>query len=273
MEVTLLEGNSSNRVKDTRHWDDVLSLTPQGSDWIGSGKKIYGFGIDLNSRGQPIYDTSRLHWVHYQFVAVGPPTWPVVAKDPVWEQYKKRIPRLVGYAKMLHEIGEPNVTCSSPKLEISGIPDGQNTQWYFPKGFPGGVEIDIDLLDVYPLPTKGIELRWDGSFVPSNYRVQFAGAQQQYKEAIVPDLSKVPAQSPSIPVPVMFTTSGTGVEVRYIKLIFPSTFQQDAILQELRFRYYQGPLADTEVCQYTLVGDLDGNCRVDFSDFALMAAN
>jgi hypothetical protein len=86
VEVTLLEGNYANSVRDTRHWDDILSLTPQGSDWIGS-KKIYGFGIDLNSERQPIYDPSRLHVVNYQFVASEPPTWPVMATDPVWEQY------------------------------------------------------------------------------------------------------------------------------------------------------------------------------------------
>ncbi|HUS71807.1 MAG TPA: hypothetical protein VMY06_01990, partial [Sedimentisphaerales bacterium] len=47
----------------------------------------------------------------------------------------------------------------------------------------------------------------------------------------------------------------------------------DAILEELRFRYYKGPLADTEVCSHRLLGDLDGNCRVDFYDVALMAGN
>ncbi|MHC4281636.1 MAG: hypothetical protein ACYSWZ_01475 [Planctomycetota bacterium] len=55
VEITLLEGNSGNQVKNTRHWDDVLSLTPQGSEWIpnSTNKKIYGFGVDLNSRGEP----------------------------------------------------------------------------------------------------------------------------------------------------------------------------------------------------------------------------
>jgi len=52
VEISLLEGNSGFRVKDTRRWDDVLSLTPQGSDWIPANKKIYGFGIDLDPTGQ-----------------------------------------------------------------------------------------------------------------------------------------------------------------------------------------------------------------------------
>jgi hypothetical protein len=160
-------------------------------------------------------------------------------------------------------------------LQISGIPDGQQVYWRFPKGLPGGVEVDIDLLDVHPLPIKGMQLRWDSSALPGKYRVQYATIGQQYQEAIVPDLPD-PGQLPSgtsIPVPAIFTTTGNGVQVRYAKLIFPSTFQQDTILQELRFRYEQGPLADTEVCPFTIVGDLDGNCRVDFFDVALMAGN
>jgi len=54
---------------------------------------------------------------------------------------------------------------------------------------------------------------------------------------------------------------------------FAGCYQQDAILEELRFRYYRGPLADTEVCSHRLLGDLDNNCRVDFYDVALMAGN
>jgi hypothetical protein len=172
--------------------------------------------------------------------------------------------------------GEPNVVCSDPTLKIDKLPDGQTTQWYFPKGLPGGVEVVIDLLDVHPLPVKGIELRWDSRFLPWNYKVQFAGADQRYSEAILPKppTDEIPTGSRSIPVPVMFSSSRTGVAVRYVKLIFYSTFARDAILQNLRFRYEQGPLKDTEdMCQYKLTGDLNNDCRVDFYDLARMAAN
>jgi hypothetical protein len=139
----------------------------------------------------------------------------------------------------------------------------------------GTIEIDIDLLDVHPLLIKGIELTWDGNSVPPNYRIQYARDITQYIEAIVPDLNDVQIPTPPVPIPVptMFTTTGNGAEVRYVKLIFENPFPQNATLQELRFRYDQGPLRDTELCQYTVVGDLDGNCRVDFSDVARMADN
>ena len=160
-------------------------------------------------------------------------------------------------------------------LQISSIPDGNQVNWLFPKGLPGGVEVDIDLWDIHPLPIKGVELKWGTSALPGDYKVQFAIPGQPYQEAIVPempDANQLPSGT-SLPVPAIFTTTGNGVQVRYVKLIFPNTFQQDAILQELRFRYEQGPMADTEVCDYILIGDLDHNCRVDFHDVALMAGN
>ncbi|MHC4085331.1 MAG: hypothetical protein ACYSU5_09025 [Planctomycetota bacterium] len=279
VEITLLEGNSGNQVKNTRHWDDVLSLTPQGSEWIpnSTNKKIYGFGVDLNSRGEPIYDKSRLHLVPWLFVKAPPQYDPVMTSDPMWEQhYEPYIPALKTYAKLVRQAGgEPNVTPSTPGLPLSGIPDGNEVNWLFPKELPGGEEVLIDLLDVHPLPIIGIQLSWDSSALPGKYRVQFATPGQQYQDAIVPDLPD-PGQLPSgtsIPIPAIFNRSATGVQVRYVKLIFPSTFEQDAVLQELRFRYEQGPMADSEVCPFRIMGDLDFNCRVDLHDVALMAGS
>ncbi len=277
VEVTLLEGNSSNKVKDTRRWDDVLSLTPQGSLAIGTDKKIYGFGIDLDSEGQPIYDPSRLHWISHQLVQMVPKIHAVIATDPDWGKwYQQLTPGLIAYAKLLRKMGEPNVVCSAPALKIDRLPDDRAIRWHFPKGHPGPVEVVIDLLDVHPLPIKGVELRWDSKFLPWNYTVEFASAGQKYSEAILPDRPQnMPASGiPSIPVPAIFSTSGSGVAVRYVRLVFHSPFTQDAILQNLRFHYEQGPIVDREdVCQYRLVGDLDDDCKVDFYDFAKMAAN
>jgi hypothetical protein len=275
VEVSLLEGNSSEKVKDTGHWDDILSLTPQGSEWIGT-KKIYGFGIDLNYVGEPIYDASRLHWVSHPVIYKPPQTWAVYPRDPVWQWYGSRTARLKAYARRLREAGEPNVVCSDPKLGIKDIPDGNSVRWHFPKGQPGGAEIVIDLLDVHPLPVRGIELRWAAGFLPWNYKVQYASADQRYAPAILPDppTGQPPTGAPSVPVPVRFSTSGAGAQVRYVKLIFHSTFEEDAILESLRFRYEQGPLGDPEgSCLFRLAGDVDRDCRVNFRDLAVMGSN
>lgn len=277
VEISLLEGNSSNKVKNERKWDDVLARTPQGSEWINGNKKIYGFGVDLDSAGQPIYDASRLHLVPWLFVKAPPQVHPVMTTDPMWEQhYEPYIPALKTYAKLLRQAGgEPNVMTSSGALQLRGIPDGNEVNWRFTKGLPGGEEVVIDLLDVHPLPIKGIELKWDTSALPGDYRVQYTTPGQPYQEAIVPkmpDVSQLPSGT-SIPVPAIFNSSATAVQVRYVKLIFPNTFEQDAVLQELRFHYEQGPMADSEVCPFRILGDLDYNCRVDLYDVALMAGN
>ncbi|MHC4309087.1 MAG: hypothetical protein ACYSSN_04005 [Planctomycetota bacterium] len=282
VEVTLLEGNSGNRVKNSRHWEDLRSLTPQGYEWIPNtdDKKIYGFGIDLDSSGQPDYDGSRLHIVKWP-VATSSPTKNVAIKDPIWDQYyEPYIAPLQAYARLMQQAGdEPNVIPSTPALQLRGIPDGNQVKWLFPKGLPGSVEVVIDLLDIHPLPIKGMELSWSISALPGDYRIQFAIPGQPYQEAKVPEIPdpcQYPGQLPpdlSIPVPAVFASSGDGVQVRYAKLIFPSSFEKDAILEELRFRYYRGPLADTEVCSHRLLGDLDYNCRVDFRDVALMAGH
>ena len=82
VEVSFLEGNSSNRVKDTRKWDGLIAFTFHGSQWIywhrGADKtentiddvgiKLYGFGIDLDESGAPIYDETRLHYIEHKFM-------------------------------------------------------------------------------------------------------------------------------------------------------------------------------------------------------------
>jgi hypothetical protein len=276
LEATLLEGNSSSQVKNTRHWDDILSLTPQGTGFVSGIRKIYGFGVDLNSDGQPLYDASRLHYVVYPVILDKPRTIFVATKDPLWPWYHQRLLPLVTYAKLLQSSGGPKVMCSDPSLKIQHLPDGRAIQWFFPKGQADKAEILIDLLDVHPLPIHGMELRWDGRSLPWNYKVQFAGADQKFSDAVLPKPFQgvPPGQSPSIPVPVLFSTSGKGVPVRYVKLIVQSAFEEDAALENLRFRYEQGPLQDKEdPCQYILAGDLNHDCRITILDFARMAEN
>ena len=272
VEVTLLEGNSGARVKDTRHWDDILSLTPQGPDWIGS-KKIYGFGVDLDSQGRPIYDASRLHSVVHPVVHTPSTMMVLQTNDPVWAYYGPYISRLREYAGVLRDRGGPKVTCSLPGLPINGIPDGRKIEWQFPQGLPGGVEIDIDLWGIHPLPIKGIVLKWQGDYHPKNYSVRFAREEQKYQNADIPDLGEVPVQTPSIVVPAKFPASQPGAEVRYVKLIFPNTFEKKAVLQELRFRYDQGPLVDTEDCPYDPAKDADDDGIVNDCDNCQMVKN
>ncbi|UCH84119.1 MAG: hypothetical protein JSW50_00065, partial [Candidatus Latescibacterota bacterium] len=57
IEVTLLQGNvklnGSPGIVCSGHLEDLLRYTAGGSDWLSNNKKIYGFGIDLDSNQQP----------------------------------------------------------------------------------------------------------------------------------------------------------------------------------------------------------------------------
>ena len=279
VEVSLLEGNSGKEVKDTRDpWENILLLTPKGSrtDWVGHsrgpdetwhtdddiGWKIYGFGIDRNSDGEPIYDTSRLHDLTTYTICPPDPTQTVQAADIDWDEYSQIVPQTMFYAKRLNFYGGPtallkvglpsnnskqSVMSSLSEVQVD-IPNGRDIHLDFAQGSPL-TELEIDLLEVHPIPIRGIELVWDGSFIPSNYIVQFGGADQQYQDATTLDLTNanLPYQSPTMRIPAMFTDSGTGVAVGYVRLIFPEgTFQQDAKLLELRFFYEESPWEDTE---------------------------
>lgn len=248
IEVTLQEGNSRERVRVDRRWDDILALTPQGSSWIGD-RKIFGFGIDLDEEGNPIYDPSRLHWV--SSYSICEPTGGAFVPTPIDHQWdEQRFQQVSTYAALLRANGGPKVQSSSESLKISKIPDGASSQWHFPSNLAGSVEILIDLLFEHPFPIKGIELRWDGSYLPVGYKVQYAGADQNFKDALVADLSNITppfqqVQPTAFPVPCRFDAGGTGASVRYVKLVFPEgTFANDAVLKELRFRYHTGSPED-----------------------------
>lgn len=278
IEVTLLEGNSGNRVRNDHSYDDLWSVTPAGPDWIGSDRKIYGFGVDLNSNRQPIYDPSRLHYVYHNNVNLVPELMQELP-DREWDILGKRIPRLRDYARMLAEEGGPKVTSSSSQIKVPAIPDGNNIKWYFPKEQQGQVEILIDLMDVHPLGIRGIALTWGGQFVPKGYSVQHSTDGKAYRNAMLPDLSNVrfPQQMPLIPIPARFSESPEGVAVRYVRIIFPrGTFQNDAVVRALRFEYERSPWEDAEdnpPCERDIPGDINGDCIVDFRDFAIMAAH
>ncbi len=268
IKATLLEGNSGNpgRVKDSSTFDDLLSLTPWGDDFIGSSKKIRGFGVDLNASGRPIYDAGRLHYVNEKV-----PSDPRLERileaerarrslatmpsdfDPIWEAYySPLIPKLVDYAKLVRSRG---LQITSPEnIRAQGIPDGVGIQWNFPSGLdktnPQGVEITIDLLRLHPLPIKGLILNWDSEFVPRGYAVQWAGEDKKFNSAKAQESRSSGQPAALVPVYVSIIEPRGGERysqgnVRYIKLIFPrGTFPKKATLKEMLFVYQWPPSED-----------------------------
>jgi len=253
VEVTLLDGNagSPNRVRSTAHFDDLYALTPAGSDWLDGGRKILGFGIDLDSHGNPIFDSSRLHYKTSLPRFIKQPVIPHV-RDPFWDAYYAPLVKdLVEYARAVRT----GVRVSGPSEVIGrgGIPDGSGAPWSFGAGSSaqraqGETRITIDLIQEHPLPLRGLVLHWVGGW-PRGLEIHYAGATQRSSGiAKLPDLSalKLPTSSQGIATPVSFGKEG--VPVRTLTLIFPpNAFAAPTKLVEVQFLYDWGPTQDATV--------------------------
>jgi hypothetical protein len=246
VELTVVQGNSSNQVRGGG-WPDMNDVLPQGPTRV-DGKKIFGFGIDLDAAGNPIYDASKLHYVDHPFVALIPPLVFLAVPDPDWDPLP--IEKAAAYGHFLSEQGGPGLGTSSNLVQFDAVPDSAQNAWHFPQGLDEPVDVEIDLRTAHPELVTGLELRWQGSMVPTGYSVQFAGADHQYQAADVPDLanSSFPMDAGSVAVPVGFPSNGDGAEVRYVRLLFPAGVFADAgaTLRELRFRYAPGTEVDAE---------------------------
>jgi hypothetical protein len=253
VEVTLLDGNagSPDQVRSTAHFDDLYALTPAGSDWLDGGRKILGFGIDLDSHGSPIYDSSRLHYKTSLPHLVKPAVIPQV-RDPFWEAYYARLVKeLVAYARVVR--GGVRVSGPPEVIGKGGIPDGSGLSWAFAAS--SGVQrsqkatqISIDLIQEHPLPLRGLVLHWIGGW-PQRFEVHYAGTNQRSPDiARLPDLSvlKLPTSSKALAIPVSFGQKG--VPVRTLTLVFPpGAFVAPAKLVDVQFLYDWGPTQDATV--------------------------
>jgi hypothetical protein len=254
VEVSLLQGNATPTIGapaqvTTGHWDDLLEASPQGPDSVtlGSRRKIYGFGVDLDASGNPVYDPSRLHYVDHLTALATFTARPGHASDPLWDAYASRFAAVVPYAALMAQTGGPDVACSTGNVKVSGIPDGAGGAWYFPAGLEEEVVIDIDLRDVNPVPIRGVELVWGDGLVPPFYQVEHAGGDGVYHVGSTPDMSNNPPPFAALrsPVPSLFTAKDEGTDVRYVRITFPAgIFTEDATLEELRFMYQHGPWQD-----------------------------
>ena len=251
VEVSILDGNggSPGQVRDSASLDDLIAYTPAGTEWLSSGRKILGFGVDLRGSGLPLFDPNRLH-IRRQEFGTAMPFEPFATKDPIWERF---------YAPMVLELAEfamkspggPVVTGPTAVIGRGEIPDGQAPAWTLSPGLnqiqPAGTEITIDLLQNHPLLVRGIVLSWEGT-VPMSFSVRYAANGEDYQEAHTPQtaFSSRMTQLPNdVLIPISFGENGA--RVRRIQLHFPQgSLLGEAVLTELRFLYNWGPDRDAE---------------------------
>lgn len=258
VEVSLLEGNSGEQVKDVGHWDDILALTPQGSGTIGASKKIRGFGIDRSPTLGWEYDRARLHFVDVPTVAAATTVRPVPQDDGEEQGHEEFMARLLSYARVASANGGPAVI-SQQAPTLTRIPDGRKVKWVFPAGSQQEITILIDLLDVHPLPIASILMTWAPGFVPATTRVAFSRDGTIFTEADVPNLAnaELPGGGPVL-VPAAFTQTGDGVPVRFVRISFPkNVFQEKATLREIAFEYRHGTSDDAPQVRETRTVDVD----------------
>ncbi len=251
VEVSLLEGNggSPGEVRDTSSIDDLIAYTPAGSEWLSSGRKILGFGVDLDASGTPIFDTSRLHYQKDLF-AVATLFKPIQTKDPLWERiYAPLVQKLVEYATKVKD--GPIIKGPVSVIGKGGVPDGRSITWKFGptvnRTQEKGIEITIDLLQDHPLPLLGVAIRWEGA-MPGQFSVRFAANGQRYQSVSSPDsklLKLSTRQIQSFLMPISFGKQSR--KVRLIQLYFPpGSIPVGATISELSFMYDWGPSEDAE---------------------------
>jgi hypothetical protein len=254
VEVTLIQGNSGNEVIDET-WLDLLSFTPQGSGWESHWRgddglwntaddirrKIYGFGVDLDQFGQPIYDPTRFHEIDHPPILRVVEVAEVVPEDDDWDSYVAVLPDWIAYSDAIAQSGPPVVKWGFGVADP--VPDGNpQTAMSIPAGFVG--EVLVVLRAPYPLPIRGFELTWGPGYVPRGYTVEFFHESQQAEPAAVPDLGNaVPPEDLAVTLPVLMDEPLEGVT--YVRIFFPAgSVIEPAVLQEIRFRHEGSPWED-----------------------------
>jgi len=251
--VTLLEGNAGSpaQVLDTSSLDDLIAYTPGGPEWLSNGRKILGFGVDLDSYGDPIYDPDRLHYER-DLLVVAHPFKPFPTKDPLWMRiYAPLVDELVEFATKT--AGGPAVDGPGPVIGTGGVPDGHSVAWSFgpdlDRTHPNGFRIGIDLLRDHPLRVQGIVLVWEGS-TPTGYSIRYAADGQSSHDGLLPNLTllkRSTQREETQHVPIRFGDGENGARVRTVELQFPpGAFAETAKLVEVRFIYDWGPSDEAE---------------------------
>jgi len=279
VEIDILEGNSGDRVRDDHHWDDLLTLTPQGSGWVSKWpgndgvmntaddvwRKVYGIGIDLDQFGQPYYDPARLHEVDHPAMLRAVLPSAVTTTDDDWDTYAVMLPWLIDYATMVMQGSGPTLKWVLNQGDPLPVPNGDpQTALAIPDVFVG--QIIIEFPAPHPLPIEGLELTWGFGPVPVGYTVTFYNETQQGAGAAVPDLSNYPPPA-GLPAFVPAVLDQAMTDVVAVELFFPSGAVPPggAVLTEIGILFEGAPWEDApsesvEVQRPAFVDVKPGSC-------------
>ena len=250
VEVDFIEGNSSHCVKaDTKlaGEDHILSYTVKGNKWIGSNRKIYGFGIDLDSSGNPKM-AKPVKYVDYGKIAL-PPVSKVI-KDQTsnaWSKYFRLIASTtVDYRKKVKNNGGLKFSTNTSGFSPKKLPS-DSSPWTIKPNPKSDVEVTVDLLDLYPESVLKIGLIFE-THIPVGMKLSYAGKDKKFIAADVGQKvdAKIPdKQGMKLLLLFRLRQNGQAVKIRYIKLSFPKKIlSQTTKITDLSFVTEEGPVSD-----------------------------
>ncbi len=103
-DLQMIEGNASSQVQNTTVFTSAPNVTPQGSQFIGSNRKIRGWGIDLDTEGNSECYTENIEYVLVPYEAEDIHFAPNFSL-PEDEEEKLQISKNINFGKAIAEIG------------------------------------------------------------------------------------------------------------------------------------------------------------------------
>ena len=204
-------------VSDSRWYKNVIDYTRLGTKTAGcGGRKIQGWGIDLDANGEPRCDEGRITTVVTPYsIAFAAPIEP---EDPD----SSTVDAVVDY--VLGRPGPILVSTNSSSVTTGGRLPGRDNHWLVPAGSPGvdPLYIQVDLRAEHPLPVSGVVIEWKGGIVPPQYQVLWGGSTgAPMSKTFVPASGGSPDPGAmQVPIPTRFGPAPS-YAVRYLRVAIP----------------------------------------------------
>lgn len=243
IDVHMIEGNSGQRIRNERWYRDIIQFTTLGPDSAvldGWNRKIRGWGINLDSDGNVLCDSSRIQDV----VIFTPRNFPPPLVDPN-DPDSALVEDLLIYETIM--AGYIPVTCNSQLVQTGGTLPTPTSPWVIPPvaSPPDTVYIDIDLRANHPLPVEAVTFEWVEG-IPSQFQVWWSSEQMQiHKTAVIVGTPAPPVPTGAVLPFTVALTPDTSYVVRYVRLCLPSSeLTETFIIQRFHLNFHGTEIED-----------------------------
>lgn len=246
IDVRMVQGNIGfaapsvyARVTNTTWYYDIMPFTALGPDASvldTKGRKIRGWGVNMNSDGSVDTDPARIRTVVTLLIRAYPAPTGSENSDAA------HVSQMLAYHSATG--GGVDVTTNSSLVSTGGALPTETVPWVIPPApHPADpVYIDVDLRAQHPNPVESITIDWVDA-VPSYFEVWWSGVPVTIMKRFV----TVPTGAPSVPAgtTIPFTvalspgTIGTGFPIRYARICIPNTsLTRTFSIRGIHYNYY-----------------------------------